>query len=284
MIAVLGATGTSGGEVVKALQAAKAPFRVVTRDPAKAKKALAGGVKTVAGDLDRPEALAKALKGASKAFFVSAVDERYGARFGAFLEAAEAAGVEHVVKLSAFGADLASPTALLRQHAETDNVLMASGLAWTVLRPNGFFQNLFWAAGSIRSQGKIYMPLRNARQSMVDVRDVGAVGALALTKRGHAGQTYELTGPEALTYTEVAAVFARVLGKPVAYVDIPLAAAREGMKQAGMPAWSADEVTCLYEVFATGAAGQTTPTVKALLGREATSLEAWVREHAAAFR
>jgi uncharacterized protein YbjT (DUF2867 family) len=270
--------------VVKALQAAKVPFRVVTRDPAKAKQALAGRIETVAGDLDRPETLAKALKGVSKAFFVSAVVERYGARFGSFLQAVEAAGVEHVVKLSAFGADLASPTALLRQHAETDNVLMASGLAWTVLRPNGFFQNLLWAAGSIRSQGKIFMPFKNARQSMVDVRDVGAVGALALTKRGHAGQTYELTGPEALTYAEVAAVFARVLGKPVAYVDIPLVAAREGLKQAGLPAWSADEVTRLYEVFATGAAGQTTDTVKRLLGRAATPLETWVREHAAAFR
>jgi uncharacterized protein YbjT (DUF2867 family) len=284
MIVVLGATGTTGSEVVKALQASRAPFRVMSRDPAKAKQALAGRVEVVAGNLDEPETLPRALAGATRAFFVSAVDERYAERFGTFLTIARAERLQHVVKLSAFQADLASPTALLRQHAATDNALIASGLAFTLLRANGFFQNLLWAAGSIKSQGKIFMPFKNARQSIVDVRDVAAVGALALTRPGHEGQTYELTGPEALTYAEIAAVFARVLGKPVAYVDIPLAAARDGMKRAGMPAWNADEVTRLYELFSTGAAGQTTDTVRHLLGRPATALEAWVRANAVAFK
>ena len=270
--------------MVKALQAAKVPFRAVSRDPAKAKQALGANVEVVAGDLDRPETLRGALGGASGVFFVSGVDERYTDRVKGFLGAAKSAGVKHVVKLGAMGADPASPTALLRQHAETDALVRASGMTWTLLRPNGFFQNLLWAAGSIKSQGKIFMAMKDARQALVDVRDVAQAGVKALTTRGHEGQTYELTGPAAPTYADIAATFARVLGKPVAYVDVPVAAACEGLKKAGFPAWSVAEIGKLYALFATGAAARTTDTVARVLGRPPTPLETWIREHLPAFR
>jgi uncharacterized protein YbjT (DUF2867 family) len=187
------------------------------------------------------------------------------------------------VKLGAMEADLASPAALLRQHAETDAFVRASGLAWTLLQPNGFFQNLLWSAESIRTRGGLFLPMGKARQALVDVRDVAAVAARALTRGGHAGKTYELTGPEALTYAEVADTFARVLGKPVTYADVPLATARERLRKAGLPAWNADEVTRLYAVFATGAAGRTTDTVERILRRKPTPLASWVGEHAGLF-
>jgi uncharacterized protein YbjT (DUF2867 family) len=284
MIAVLGATGTIGRAVVQALRAAGMRVRAVVRDPKRARAVLGTGVTAVRADLDRPETLAPALRGAAKAFFVSAVDERYPARVAAFLAAARAAGVEHVVKLGAMEADLASPSAILRQHAETDALVRSSGLAWTLLQPNGFYQNLLWSAASIRGAGKIHGSLGRARQALVDVRDVAAVAALVLTRRSHAGRTHELTGPEALTPAEVAGVFARVLEIPVTYVDVAPAAARERLRASGLPGWNADEIARLYSVFATGVAGRTTDTVPRLLRRKAKPLEAWVREHAAAFR
>jgi NAD(P)H dehydrogenase (quinone) len=92
-----------------------------------------------------------------------------------------------------------------------------------------------------------------------------------------------LTGPEALSYREIAAAFARVLGRPVEYADVPLEDVRERLRAAGLPAWNADEVARLYGVMATGALGRTTGTVKALLRRAPVPLETWLAEHVAEF-
>src|SRR5439155_6799006 len=121
-----------------------------------------------------------------------------------------------VVKLSAMGAgDPGSE--ILRQHGETDELLKASGVPWTILRPNSFHQNLLWSAASIRERGEFHLPLRDARQSLVDVRDLAAVAERALTEPGHEGKTYDFTGPESLSYADVAATLSAVRGRPVRY-------------------------------------------------------------------
>jgi uncharacterized protein YbjT (DUF2867 family) len=283
MILVVGATGTNGREVVARLAAAGRPVRALVRRPESAASALSPGVEAVAGDLDDPASLDAALAGVERALFVAAVDPRHARWFGHFLDAARRAGTRHVIKFSALGAAADAAAEILRQHGETDAMLAASGLAYTILRPNAFHQNLLWSAGTIKDHGAFYLPLRDARLSLVDVRDIADVAVAALTAPGHEGQTYEITGPESLSFADVAATLTAVLGRPIRYVDVPPEAARASMLQAGMPEWNANAVTDLYAVFASGAAARTTGTVARLLGRPPIPFERFARDHAAAF-
>jgi uncharacterized protein YbjT (DUF2867 family) len=284
MILVVGATGTNGREVVSRLTTAGATVRALVRDPAKAAELRNEKVELVRGDLDDPSSLAAALAGARRAFFLAAVDRRYVGWFRNFLDAAKRAKTAHVVKFSAMGADPASPAEILRHHGETDRLLEGSGLAYTILRPNSFYQNLLWSAGSIKGQGAIYQPMGGARLSLVDVRDIAEVAKVVLTGGGHEGRTYELTGPESLSFHDVATTLSAVLGKPITYIDVPPEAARDSMLKAGNPEWNARAVAELMAHFGTGAAARTTDTVERVTSKAPITFDQFARDHAAAFR
>jgi uncharacterized protein YbjT (DUF2867 family) len=282
MILVIGATGTNGREVVQRLAEAGHWVRALVRSPEKADGLRLPNVELALGDLGDPASLDRAFVGVSRAFLVTAVEQRAVGWCRNAFEAARRAGTPHVVKFSGLGAGTAG-SALLRQHGETDEMLKASGLPYTILRPNSFFQNMLWSAGTIKDHGAFYLPMRDGRQSLVDVRDIAAVAVKVLTDPGHEGQVYEITGPESLSYAEVAATLSRVLGKSVGYVDVPPEAARESMLKAGMPQWNADAVTELYGVFATGRFNYTTDAVKRITSQPAIPFERFAREKAAAF-
>jgi len=282
MILVIGATGTNGREVVQRLAGAGHRVRALVRDPAKAGGLKMANVELVQGDLDNPASLDRAFGGVSRAFVVTAVDQRAVGWCRNAFDAAKRVGTPHVVKFSGMGVGVAD-VALLRQHAETDEMLMASGLPYTILRPNSFFQNMLWSAGTIKDHGAFYLPMRDGKQSLVDVRDIAAVAVKVLTGPGHEGQVYEISGPEPLSYADVAATLTRVLGKAVRYVDVPPEAARDSMLQAGMPAWNADAVTELYGAFATGQFGYTTDVVERIIGQPPIPFERFAKENATAF-
>jgi uncharacterized protein YbjT (DUF2867 family) len=283
MILVVGATGTNGREVVRRLVAAGQRVRALVRTPAKARDLRGEGVELVQGDLDDSGSLDAALAGLERAFFVAAVDQRYVGWFGNFLAAALRAGSPHVIKFSGLGATIDSPAELVRQHGETDQALIDSGLPYTILRPNSFYQNMLWSAATIKDHGAFYLPMKSARQSLVDVRDIAAVSVQALTGTGHEGKTYDITGPESLSYHEVADKLSAVLGRSIRYVDVPPEAAFDSMLKAGMPQWNARAVTELYGLFAAGEAAGTTDTIERITGRAPISFDQFARDHAAAF-
>jgi uncharacterized protein YbjT (DUF2867 family) len=284
MIAVAGATGTNGREIIRQLAGAGRQVRALVRDPARAADLQGPGVELIAADLGKPHSLTRALAGCSRAFLLTAVGPDAGLWSHNFVAAARAAGVGHVVRFSGMGAALDSASLIMRQHGEADAELVASGLAFTILQPNSFYQNLLWAAGSIKAEGAFFLPLGDARQSLVDVADIGRVAVKALTEPGHEGTTYVLTGPEALSYNDVAHRLSETLGRPVRYVDVPTEAARQAMLTAGMPGWNAKAVAELYAVFATGAYAQVTDTIERVTGRPPTTFAQWARDNAAAFR
>jgi len=281
MILVVGATGTNGRAVLDRLAERGHEVRALVRDPSKVS---ADRVEVVRGDLDDPSTLAEALAGVDHAFYSAAVDRRAVEWFRNFLAAAAQAGTSHIVRLSAIGADPGSPVELVRMHGEVDRDLKASGIGYTILAPNAFYQNLLWSAKSIREEGAIYQAMGDARQSMIDVRDIAAVAVAALVDPGHMGKTYEITGPAALSFAEVAATLSDALGKSVRYVAIPNEAANAGMIASGMPEWQARAVAELTEWFTTGATSRTTDTVREITGRPPIPLEQFAREHADAFR
>jgi uncharacterized protein YbjT (DUF2867 family) len=284
MILVMGATGTNGREVATRLAAAGHRVRALVRDPGRAAGLTNERIELVAGDLDDSASLARAFEGTDKAFLVTPVDRRHVAWFRQVVSTARAAGTAHLVKLSALGAQPDSPSELLRQHAESDTLISASEMAWTILRPNSFHQNLLWSAATIKSQSSFFFPLKDARLSLVDVRDIADVAVAALTQPGHEGKIYDITGPQSLSFGDIAATLSQVLGKPIRYLDVPVEAAEASMRDAGMPEWDAHAVVELYGYFATGAAAGVTGTVETILGRPPISFAQFAREHASAFQ
>lgn len=162
--------------------------------------------------------------------------------------------------------------------------LRGSGVPAVILRPSFYMSNLLGSAETIKHAGKVFAPADGARIAMIDLRDVAAPAAVVLTEDGHDGQSYVLTGPEALTYGEVAAHLSAATGRAIEFVDVPDEAAREALAQAGMPRWMAEQLVILYGILRQGAAAQTTDTVRALTGREQRTFAQFARDHAGLFR
>ena len=282
MILITGATGNNGQELIRQLTAMGHRVRALVRKPAEAAK-LGGNIEVAPGDFDLPETLESALQGVEKAFLLTPVAEHFVQWQKDFIEAAQRAKIKHLVKFSGMGAHARSASELLKLHAEADEILRSSGVPFTILQPNSFHQNILSSANTIKAQGVFYWPLKNASQSTVDVRDISAVAAKVFTSSGHQGKTYVITGPEALTFQQAAEKLSSVLGRKIQYVDVPISAAADGMRNSGMPDWNVHAVSDLLAYFATGAAATVTDTVPRLLGRPATSFEQFVKDHRAAF-
>jgi len=199
------------------------------------------------------------------------------------LDACREAGVRHVVLNSALGAG-DYPKSFPGWHRRVEDKLKASGLDYTILRPNSFMQNILtYYAPSIRSQGAFYAAMGNGRTSFIDVRDVAAVAARTLTSPGHAGKTYELNGPEALTYAEVAGKITRASVRSVQYVDIPVAQQKQAMLDQHMPDWQVTALLDLQAYYTGGKGGDVDDVVSTVLGRAPTAMDQFLAEFADSF-
>ncbi|MGD0641118.1 MAG: NmrA family NAD(P)-binding protein [Roseiarcus sp.] len=275
-ILVSNANGKVGHEVAKALMAAGQSVRIGARAVAKA-RAEFPGAEIVELDFARPATLATAVKGVDAVFSATPYELLPQAE-QELIAAAKAAGVARFVKMSAMGVegDPNSP------HMLAEKALKESGLAWTVLRPTFFMQNYAtMMAPSVRA-GAIYEAAAEGATSFVDARDIAAVAAAALTKPGHAGKTYTLTGPAALTRKEVAAALSEAIGKPVAYVAVDDAALRGAM--AGAPPVLIELMSALYGYVRQGYTARVAGDVAEVTGRPARSFAAFAADHAAAWR
>jgi len=282
MIMVTGATGTIGKEVVKELRGMDARFRVVARDPKKARKLL-GDVQIVRGDLGDRGSLDAAFEGGTKLFLLGPGSPTQVADQHNAIEAAKAAGITHVVRSSAFVSDTESTVPLGRWHGQTDEELRRSGLKWTILQPEAFMQNLLGSVGTIKQQGAIYGTSKDGKIAMIDARDIARVAAHALVDSEHEGKTYVLTGPEAVDYAQVAETFSHMLGRPVKYVDLPPEQARLGMLGTGLPEWLVDILLGLSSIYAAGRGAQVTDAVEHVGGAKPRTIAEFVRDHVLAF-
>jgi uncharacterized protein YbjT (DUF2867 family) len=283
MILITGATGKTGAETVRLLVERGAPVRALVRDRARAEAVLGPGVELAVGDLDRPETLTPALRGVEKLFLCSSPDARMADLQHNALDAARETGVRHVVKISAIGVSPSSRFSLGRQHARTEREMKDSGLAWTILQPTFFMQNFLGQAASIAAEGKMYGPAADGRAALVDARDIAAVAAAVLTEDGHAGQTHVVTGSDSLSHSEIAARIGAAIGRPVVYVRVPEAAAKQAMMGGGIPEWYADDLLVLMQIFGSGAAARTTDVVPRIAQRPARTFDEFAREFAGVF-
>ena len=279
-ILVLGATGNTGSEVVRQLKLKGANFGVMIR---KAKSAETMGLKAEQvreGDFSDVESMKNAMKGVKCIYVSMPIHQDNELWVANVIEAAQAANVEHVVKLSGMGAKIDAGSEIIRTHVVTDNLLKASNLQWTIIQPNSFFQNLYGSLETINSMSQFFLPLADAKQSVVDIRDVAAVVVESLTGDGHHGQTYLLSGPEALTFAEQAAVLSQATGKNIEYVAISEDAFASAIKEAGMDEWFANALAEIMAWFATGAYTEVTDTVERVTGKPARTFSDFAGEFA----
>ncbi|HEV3468281.1 MAG TPA: SDR family oxidoreductase [Pyrinomonadaceae bacterium] len=285
MILITGATGTTGRDVVGELsRLGAAGVRVMVRDASKADFIREAGFELVEGDFERPETLDAALWSVERAFLLTPPSPQTTEQQGRFIGAARRAGVRHVVKFSAFGASVAAPGGFAKWHGDAEEELRSSGLAYTMLRPNFFMQNLLGQAQTIAAEGRIYQPVGEARASFVDTRDVAAVAARVLTEDGHEGRSYDITGPEALSYYDVAERLSAAAGREITYVPISPEEFRRGALAAGLPEWLVEALGLLNETFASGRASAVTDVVREITGTEPRTFEQFARDHASAFQ
>jgi uncharacterized protein YbjT (DUF2867 family) len=283
MILVTGATGKTGSELVRMLSSRGCEFRVLARTPEKARALFGDGVEVVAGDLGRPDTLDGAMRGVDRLFLLSSPDPGAPALQESALAAAKRSDVRYVVKMSAVDASPDSPSRFLRLHGEMDRALAKSGLTCTVLHPHSFMQNTLGFAPTISTQGVFYTPPA-AAIPLVDVRDIAAVACAVLVENGHEDKTYTITGPERLTYAQIAEKIGAAIGRPVRHVEVPPEAARDGMLGAGVPEWIVGGLLELYAYHLDGRGTEVTRVTEQIAGKTPITFDEFARDHAAAFR
>ncbi len=245
MILLTGATGTTGTPTVAQLRATNRPFRIMSRDVARARRQFGEDLDYVEGDFARPETLEGAFE-----------------------------GIETLSLLCAFSEAM----------VELEQRINQSGIAYTHLWPNAFMQNFRRFAPLIRERGEFYAPVGDARISLVEIEDVAAVTVAALADDGHEGETYEITGPEAISYAECAAILTQELGREVRYVSVSDDDARAALAEAGIGPKAAHALVEIDGLFRTGFGAPVTDVVERVTGRAPRDFRTFARENVALFQ
>ena len=277
-VLVLGASGNVGRATVLALRQRGIPVRSAMRSPRRADTE--PGVEPVVLDVSRPETFGPAVAGISGLFLLRPPPvSRVGPTLNALTDAAVAAGVDHVVFSSVAGAD----TNRVVPHHRVETHLRDHVPSWTILRPGFFAQNLADAyRHDIVNDDRIYLPAGQGLVAFVDTRDIGAVAAAVFADPApHRGRGYLLTGPEAVTFHDVATILGSAVGRVIGYEPASVLGYAGHLRRQGLPLAQIAVQTVLHTGLRRGDAQTVDPTLESLLGRPGRTLDQYVAEHAA---
>src|SRR6202158_5313411 len=254
MILITGASGSVGKAVLQEAIRTQSKVRAMYRSKEEAAKG-PSGCEPVLADYSDQQSVRKALEGVTSVYVVCSPIPQLAELEGNMLDACKEAGVKHVVLNSAMGAgDYAK--SFPSWHRKVEDKLKSTGMSYTILRPNGFLQNIVtYSASSIRAQGAFYVAMGDAKVSYLDVGDIAVVAVKALQGGAHSAKTYELHGPEAISNQELAKRISKATGRTVNYVDIPESAQREAMLGLGMPEWQGAGLLDIQKSSKTGGGG-----------------------------
>jgi uncharacterized protein YbjT (DUF2867 family) len=283
MILITGASGSVGKAVLLEAIRKESKVRAMFRSKQEAAKA-PSGCESVLADYADKQSLRNALQGITFVFVVCSPIPQLVELESNVLDACEQSGVKHVVLSSALGAGDYSKS-FPSWHRKVEDKLKTSGMTYTILRPNGFLQNIVaYNAPSIRAQGAFYAAMGDAKVSYLDVGDIAVVAAKALQGGTHSGKTYELNGPEAISNQELATRISRVTGRTVNFVDIPESAQRQAMLGAGMPDWQVTALLELQQYYQQGGGAKTDGLLQSLIERAPVTLDQYLAANAREFR
>jgi uncharacterized protein YbjT (DUF2867 family) len=290
-ILVMGATGTLGGEVVKQLSSSTPAVNIKAgvHSAQNVNKVKDGDkVEVVLIDYNKPETLKEALSQVDKLFLLTPDVPNAHELASKLVIEAKKAGIRHIVKQSVMGADLEADVGTFRLHRQAEEIIEQSGIPFTFLRPNEFMQNFInFHSHFIKNNNAFYLPLEDAKVSLVDVRDIAAVAVKSLTEDTsdkHNNKTYLITGPEALSYYQAAEILSSATDKKISYVNISEEEARGAMKEMGMSDWLINTISELNDYFRKGNASQVSSAVEEVTGKKPISFSQFAKDYAEAFR
>jgi uncharacterized protein YbjT (DUF2867 family) len=286
-VLVVGATGQVGRALVERLAADGLPVRAMVRNRKRAASLFAGleGVTLVKADLADESAVVEAMAGVDKVFLNGPVAPEMVAWQARVIAAAARAAVKHVVAISSVGAGADASTQFGRWHGEIDTLLAESGVPYTILQPQFFVQNLLGSASSVQESDQLVAPMADAAVAMVDVRDVADVAAVVLGADGYGvNEVWTVTGPEALTYAEIARRMSQVVGREVAYVAVNPEEVQQQAIEAGAPEWFAQDIALLYQELSGGLGAEVSATVSTVAGHSGRSVDYFLADFASEFQ
>jgi uncharacterized protein YbjT (DUF2867 family) len=285
VILVIGGRSKIGSALIGELVAKGERVRALVRT-SESGGSLPEGVEPVSGDLGDLGSLRAAISGVERLFLLCGPTSAEVQLNRNAIDVAKEADLPLLVRSSILGSDPTSAATFIRDHGNCDAYLAESGAPHAIVRPNLFIQNIPEnTIPSIDADGNFYANAGDARISMTDTRDVAAVAATLLTEPGHEGRIYEVTGPEALSYHDVATKLSQSLGRPITYVDAPDEAVRTALLGFGLGEWLVEALIELFQDYrrsgTDGYAARVTDTVERLTGRPPRSLDQLLAEHTA---
>ena len=283
MVLFTGLTGVVGTEILRLLPEYEIQTRGLIRDSGKTGALKNAGVEVVCGDLAEAAAVKEALQGCDKAFLLIGNARQQLDLEKGFVDIAREAGIRHLVKMSANGADSNSTALLKRYHGDAEQYIRESGLCYTLIRPNFFMQNMFHLAGSIVEQDKFFMPMRDGQVGIIDVRDVARFILTVLTAPGHEDKTYEITGSELVSFHDIASQLSEVMGREINYVDVPAEDFKQSLLQWVPDDWYVETVSELFELIAQGSGALLNDEYTRVTGRIPTTLRQFFRDYSSFF-
>ena len=280
-ILVIGATGNTGSILVPKLLNSGIDVRIFVREEEKANSLKNLGAEVIVGDLDKPESIIPAVNGVDKIYLLTWNGPTQLQQVKNVINAVKESGEKpHIIRHSMWGSE---KSRIIRQGLQAEDIIKASGLPWTMLQPTFYMQNTMMAIQTISSDGSIYWDMKDGKLGMIDVRDIADVAFAVITGEGHEGKSYILTGPEAISFNDVAQTFSKVLNKEIKYINVPGEASKQAMVGMGLPEWIADGYVELSEGFSENFANKATKNVEMLTGHPARSFETFVNDFTYAF-
>lgn len=286
MILVTGATSRVGRAIITELLAQQVPVRALVHKPEDIKKFTAIGAEAMVADISQPASIRPALRDIDRVYLITTNSPQQPEQERLFAEEARKAGVQHLIKQSELGANTQSDGILLRLQGEAEQAIRGSGIPYTFLRPCAFMQNIpMFYAHSIIANSTMHDIFANTPICYVDARDIGMLAAHILTEKGHThlGKAYEVTGPEAISSTQLAEKFSALLGRQIQYTSISDEDAKQNFLQF-FPAWTVDAVVSLLRFYRLGGATSVTQEIERITGRKPRTIDAFLAENIQMFQ
>lgn len=278
-VLITGATGTVGTQLTTKLAGEDGlDIRVLVRDAGKASHLKDLGAELAVGSFDDAASIKSAVEGVDTIVLISPPGGNAAELVSTVLKAAKAAGVRKIVRLSAIKANTEGPTLNTIQHGLTDAEILESGLTYTILRPHYFMQNLFWSGESLAAEGKLYQGMGDGNMGMIDVRDIVDSFAAAILSDQFDNQIFELTGPESITFHDIAGTLSDALGKPIEYIPVSLETVEQSILDLSNDQWFATVMRQYSQAYSENWGDFTNDNVEKLTGHPARSFDSFARE------
>ncbi len=278
IVLVTGATGKIASYAIPQLLGRGLQVRAYVHNAAKAEKLKKNGVELIEGEFSDSAKLDRAAEGADTIISITPMGKVADTSAAHITRAAKHAGTKHLLRVSAIGAAPDAPTGNGKLHAMTDSEIMASGIPYTILRPNYYMQNVLGSIPTIQQQGKIYSGTGSGKIGMIDVRDVADCLVSLCADGGHLGQVYTLTGDASISYYDIARMIGDGLGKPVEFVPVPIEAVGEMVRNFGMDPWAAQVTMDYSKAYSQGWGDLVTDSVEKIAGHKPRSFQQFFDE------